>query len=676
MGTPTLSSRVPVPLPEDPYEAIRQAYLVVMDVESEPFKDPIKTETLESPHTVAPPTCHVEESKGSGTSDVRSMSSDSITPLLPNHPLTHTTPILVPSLCRTAHMAVRVLPEMSPSFSVSIAEVASMPDSAFQKRFMSSYDSSPSPTFPVRKGYIDTFRLILDTDSEGDELGDEDDKEEGVEESLDSDSESEDAEDEGPITEDKDPVAGDEDLAMGDEGPGMGVESLGLGGDEVVPKGQQRAAPVVETTIGEPLGLRYMALRHQEIALGEGWKPSVFEPTLATWIDSKDGIVYIDVPAYPPLAPPVQTSPSPEWTSGSLPISPSPFIVPSPISSPMISLIISSPVASPATAEAKGFLAELGAQVEMQGGLIHDHTVRLGELSPALFERYDRDIGELFTRSGLVRDEIFSQRYRFRSLEHEQKRTAMTFRALWRSAALQQELQEMRGRVTALEHERDRREQYGYCKNHKKRAKNGTKRTQERKEYTRDGNYQALCMRTRNSYFPNNSPVTIRRRRNKRRTPNVVEPELHTIVEVTPMADNRTMEELLQAPTEGYGEAIIILEINADHFEIKTNLLQLNVSRMNTTSKKNASKTDDRIDKLADQISTLVNIFAKKVVTPALVKAVEESCVTCGGAHAYYNCPNTDNNQPSVCVATGTYNQVAPQNCASNYMAQPGFATV
>nr|GFC41878.1 reverse transcriptase domain-containing protein [Tanacetum cinerariifolium] len=41
------------------------------------------------------------------------------------------------------------------------------------------------------------------------------------------------------------------------------------------------------------------------------------------------------------------------------------------------------------------------------------------------------------------------------------------------------------------------------------------------------------------------------------------------------MADNRTMEELLQAPTEGYGEAIVIPKINADHFEIKTNLLQL-----------------------------------------------------------------------------------------------------
>ncbi|GJR32227.1 reverse transcriptase domain-containing protein [Tanacetum coccineum] len=37
----------------------------------------------------------------------------------------------------------------------------------------------------------------------------------------------------------------------------------------------------------------------------------------------------------------------------------------------------------------------------------------------------------------------------------------------------------------------------------------------------------------------------------------------------------RTMEELLRAPTEGYGEAIVLPEFNADHFEIKTNLLQL-----------------------------------------------------------------------------------------------------
>ncbi|GJT53444.1 reverse transcriptase domain-containing protein [Tanacetum coccineum] len=356
-------------------------------------------------------------------------------------------------------------------------------------------------------------------------------------------------------------------------------------------------------------------------------------------------------------------------------------------------------------------------------------------------------------------------------------------------------------------------------------------------------------MRTRNSNFPNNPNVTIPRRRNRGRAPNIVEPELRTIVEVAPMAE-RTMEELLRAPTEGYGEAIVLPEINADHFEIKTNLLQLvqanpfhglenenphahinsfkritstlrfrnvpndviklmmfpyslegaaktwyekeppnsiltwedlvtkfvnqffppsktthlknkisrftqkfdesfseawerfkemlracphhgftkltqidtfynglndndqdslnaaaggnllskttrealniienkskvrysrnkpNASRMNTTSRESVSKTDERIDKLADQLSTLVEIVSKKVVTPAPIKAVEETCVTCGGAHSWYNCPTTDNNQASVCATTGTYNQVAPPNRVSNQMAPPGFAPV
>ncbi|GKE67580.1 hypothetical protein Tco_1521741 [Tanacetum coccineum] len=102
-------------------------------------------------------------------------------------------------------------------------------------------------------------------------------------------------------------------------------ESLSLGGDEAIPEGQQRAAPVMETTMGEPLRLGYRALRRREIALGEVRMPSVFEvgqssrsvpkperpervsalrqPTLTTWIDTEDGKAYIDVPAYPPPAP-------------------------------------------------------------------------------------------------------------------------------------------------------------------------------------------------------------------------------------------------------------------------------------------------------------------------------------------------------------------------------------
>ncbi|GKE26876.1 hypothetical protein Tco_1442260 [Tanacetum coccineum] len=76
----------------------------------------------------------------------------------------------------------------------------------------------------------------------------------------------------------------------------------------------------------------------------------------------------------------------------------------------MIPLNVPFSIETLATAETEGFLTELGAQVEMQGGLICDHAVQLEELLPTLFERYDRDIRELFTRSGTVRDDIFSQR--------------------------------------------------------------------------------------------------------------------------------------------------------------------------------------------------------------------------------------------------------------------------
>ncbi|GKD79409.1 hypothetical protein Tco_1342030 [Tanacetum coccineum] len=251
-------------------------------------------------------------------------------------------------------MAVRVPPVMSPGLSASIAEVVAMSDSAFRKRFRSSYETSPSssssPNLPSQKRSQGTYELIEDDKEEDKE---EDDVE--ADESLDFDSESEDAEDEGP-------AAGDEGFATGNKGPSMRVESLGLGGDEAVPKGQQRAAPVVETTVGEPLGLGYRALRRWEIASREGEMSSVFE-----------------------------------CSSGLLPVSLAPSTVPLPISSPMISLTIPSLVALLAMADAEGFLTEFGAQVKMQGGLIHDHTVRLGELSPALFERYDRDIRELFT---------------------------------------------------------------------------------------------------------------------------------------------------------------------------------------------------------------------------------------------------------------------------------------
>nr|GEV28068.1 reverse transcriptase domain-containing protein [Tanacetum cinerariifolium] len=70
---------------------------------------------------------------------------------------------------------------------------------------------------------------------------------------------------------------------------------------------------------------------------------------------------------------------------------------------------------------------------------------------------------------------------------------------------------------------------------------------------------------------------TIPKQRNRRRSKQIVKPELRTIVEtpIATMADTRTMSELLQAPTEGYKDAIVLPAILAENFELKVGLLTL-----------------------------------------------------------------------------------------------------
>ncbi|GKF48139.1 hypothetical protein Tco_0141390, partial [Tanacetum coccineum] len=198
-------------------------------------------------------------------------------------------------------MAVRVPYAMSSGLSASMAEMAAMSEFVLRKRFRSFYESSPSvlpPNLPSRKRY---------------------------------------REDKGPTAEDEDPAAEDEGLTVGVEGPndeGHSVESDGLGleeEEEAASGGQQHAAPVVRTAMSAPLGLGYEALRRRELALKEGDAYSTFEvgqgsrsapeserperpervsafkqPKLTTWTDPEDGMIYIDIPDYPPPTPPVQ----------------------------------------------------------------------------------------------------------------------------------------------------------------------------------------------------------------------------------------------------------------------------------------------------------------------------------------------------------------------------------
>ncbi|GKB22147.1 hypothetical protein Tco_0856070 [Tanacetum coccineum] len=79
---------------------------------------------------------------------------------------------------------------------------------------------------------------------------------------------------------------------------------------------------------------------------------------------------------------------------------------------------------------------------------------------------------------------------------------------------------------------------------------------------------------------PSTNPTsTILKRRNHRRSKQTVEP--FSLVEnpLVTMADQRTMEELLQAPTEGYGDAIVIPVILTENYELKHSLLNLVTSK-------------------------------------------------------------------------------------------------
>ncbi|GJZ78135.1 reverse transcriptase domain-containing protein [Tanacetum coccineum] len=62
------------------------------------------------------------------------------------------------------------------------------------------------------------------------------------------------------------------------------------------------------------------------------------------------------------------------------------------------------------------------------------------------------------------------------------------------------------------------------------------------------------------------------------------------------------------------------------------------VSKVSTSSSTPAVSSD--VAELKDMVRAL--ILDKKNQTPAPVKAVEQSCVTCGGGHSYQNCPATD----------------------------------
>ncbi|GJV50190.1 reverse transcriptase domain-containing protein [Tanacetum coccineum] len=86
-------------------------------------------------------------------------------------------------------------------------------------------------------------------------------------------------------------------------------------------------------------------------------------------------------------------------------------------------------------------------------------------------------------------------------------------------------------------------------------------------------------MRTRSSSHLIVESSTTLKRRNRRRSKQRVEPFALEEIPVVTMADQRTMAELLRAPTEGYAEAIVVPPIPAEHFELKHSLINLVTSK-------------------------------------------------------------------------------------------------
>nr|GEW93724.1 hypothetical protein [Tanacetum cinerariifolium] len=166
----------------------------------------------------------------------------------------------------------------------------------------------------------------------------------------------------------------DESLDSDTKREGSEDKGPGLEDKDAAPMGQQQAVSIVDTAMDEPLGLGYEELRRRELALGEGSVPSTFK------IGQSISTFYQDIEIDPQSCVPVQTSTSLLWS--------------------------------------------LGAQLELHGSILHDHTQRLDALPPTLFEGYDRDL---------------------KSCIPVQNNT------------MQRELQELRDRVTTLDRDGSRR---------------------------------------------------------------------------------------------------------------------------------------------------------------------------------------------------------------------------
>ncbi|GJX80447.1 hypothetical protein Tco_0328596 [Tanacetum coccineum] len=107
------------------------------------------------------------------------------------------------------------------------------------------------------------------------------------------------------------------------------------------------------------------------------------------------------------------------------------------------------------------------------------------------------------------------------------------------------------------------------------------------------------------------------------------------------------------------------------------------IAKVSTSSSTPAVSPD--VAELKDMVRALILDKKNQTPAPAPVKAVEQSCVTCGGGHSYQNCPATngnvyrDNIQEYVSqAAVFNYNQgelarVTDPQMVANQIRPPSF---
>nr|GEX13416.1 reverse transcriptase domain-containing protein [Tanacetum cinerariifolium] len=164
---------------------------------------------------------------------------------------------------------------------------------------------------------------------------------------------------------------------------------------------------------------------------------------------------------------------------------------------------------------------------------------------------------------------------------------------------------------------------------------------------------------------PSTNPKGRNRRRSKQRIEDFNLDELSP--PIVTIADQRTMAQLLQAPTEGYEDAIVVPAITADNFELNPDLARERTPLIDFHLRNEIINFQQRFDESFSeawdgfkdllracphhgflelrQLDTFYNALNSKDQDSLNSAAgVEESYVTYGDAHSYRNCPATDGN--------------------------------